>query len=59
VIRLTDEGMIQYSLHSRFDGKHHGVVAAVECQGHLFVLSKGRNRVLRLSIKDAESSLAA
>jgi hypothetical protein len=59
VIRLTDQGLVRYSLHSRFDGKHHGVVAAVECRGDLFVLAKGCRRILRLSVADAERSLAS
>lgn len=58
VIRLDDAGLIRYSLHSRFDGQHHGVVAAAECAGHLYLLSMGRRRLLRLSIDDAERSLA-
>ncbi len=57
VVRLTAEGMVRYSLHSRFDGKHHGVVAAVECQGDLYVLAKGCGRILRLSIDAAQRSL--
>lgn len=57
VIRLSPEGRVRYSLHSRFDGKHHGVVAAVECRGDLFVLAKGCGRILRLSVTDAERSL--
>jgi hypothetical protein len=57
VIRLSPEGLLRYSLHSRVDGKNHGVVAAVECQGMLYVLAKGRRRVLRLSIAEAERSL--
>ncbi len=57
VIRLTDDGRVRYSLHSRFDGKHHGVVAAVECRGDLFVLAKGCRRILRLSVVDAERRL--
>ncbi len=59
VIRLSPEGRVRYSLHSRFDGMHHGVVAAVECAGSLFVLAKGCGRVLRVSIADAERSLQA
>ena len=59
VIRLDDRGMIRYSLHSRFDGKHHGIVAAVECGGWLYLLCKGRARLLRLSIASAEASLGA
>ncbi len=57
VIRLSPEGLVRYSLHSRFDGKHHGVVAAVECQDNLYVLAKGCGRILRLSIAGAERSL--
>ncbi len=54
VMRLTPEGLIRYSLHSRVDGKNHGVVAAVECRGILFVLAKGRRRILRLPVADIE-----
>jgi sugar lactone lactonase YvrE len=57
VIRLNEQGLVRYSLHSRFDGKHHGVVAAVECGGELFVLAKGCRKVLRLSVAGAERSL--
>ena len=57
VIRLTEKGLVRYSLHSRFDGKHHGVVAAVECGGDLFVLAKGCGKILRLSVAGAERSL--
>ena len=56
-MRLSPEGRVRYSLHSRFDGKHHGVVAAVECQGDLYVLAKGCRRILRLSVAGAERSL--
>jgi hypothetical protein len=54
VMRLTREGLIRYSLHSRVDGKNHGVVAAVECRGILFVLAKGRRRILRLPVAEIE-----
>jgi sugar lactone lactonase YvrE len=57
VIRLTPEGLPRYSLHSRVSGTNHGVVAAVECQGALYVLAKGARRILRLSIAEAERSL--
>ena len=59
VIRLSPEGRVRYSLHSRFDGKHHGVVSAVECGADLYVLAQGCGRILRLSIADAERSLQA
>jgi sugar lactone lactonase YvrE len=57
VIRLNEAGLIRYSLHSRFDGRHHGIVAAVECGADLYLLSKGRRRLLRLDIAEAERSL--
>jgi len=59
VIRLDERGLIRYSLHSRFDGKHHGIVAAVEHDGWLYLLAKGPRRLLRLSVDAAEASLAA
>jgi hypothetical protein len=57
VIRLTPEGMPSYSLHSRVDGTHHGIVAAVECGGELFVLAKGCRKILRLSVAAVEREL--
>ena len=59
VIRLDAAGLIRYSLHSRFDGQHHGVVAAVECGPFLYLLALGRKRLLRLAVADVERSLAA
>lgn len=58
VIRLDDKGLIRYSLHSRFDGQNHGVAAAVECAGQLYLLAQGSKRLLRLSIPDTERNLA-
>jgi len=57
VMRLSRDGSIQYSLHSRVDGKNHGVVGAAECQGTLFVLAKGRRRILKLPVAELERSL--
>jgi hypothetical protein len=57
VIRLTAEGLPRYSLHSRVDGTHHGVVAAVECGGALFVLAKGPRKLLRLSVAKLEEDM--
>ncbi len=57
VIRLAPDGLLRYSLHSRVDGKNHGVAAAVELDGFLYLLAKGPKRLLRLSIADAERSL--
>jgi hypothetical protein len=57
VIRLSEAGLPRYSLHSRVDGTHHGVVAAVECSGALYVLAKGCGKVLRLSVAQVEEEL--
>jgi hypothetical protein len=50
VIRLDAAGRPLASLHSRVDGQHHGIVAAAECAGALYVLSRGAGRVLRLDL---------
>jgi len=52
VIRLDAQGRILHSLHSRFDGRNHGVVAAVECGEQLYVLAKGSRRLLRLPLAE-------
>lgn len=52
LIRLDAELMPLYSLHSRVGGKHHGIVAAVEQGGQLFVLSKGSGRILRVTLAE-------
>ncbi len=57
VIRISSQGLPLYSLHSRADGSNHGVVAAVQCGNDLFVLAKGRRRILRLSVAAIEEGL--
>ena len=57
VMRLNADGLIRYSLHSRVDGKNHGIVAAVECRGTLFALAKGRQRIVSVPVVDAERRL--
>jgi hypothetical protein len=54
VMKLAADGSIRYSFHSRLDGRHHGAVAAVECGGNLYVLSKGSGRILRLPVAATE-----
>jgi len=53
VVRLDAHFTPQYSFHSRVGGKHHGVVAAVQREDDLFVLSKGAGRILKLSASGA------
>jgi hypothetical protein len=57
VMRLAPDGLIRYSLHSRVDGKNHGIVAAVECQGTLFALAKGRRRIVSVPVADVQRRL--
>lgn len=54
VIKLSAAGSVEYSFHSRLDGEHHGIVAAVECGPSLFVLSKGSGRILELPVAESE-----
>jgi hypothetical protein len=59
VIRLSPDLSPMFSFHSRVDGENHGVVAAAELDGALYVLAKGPRRLLRLSISQAKEALAA
>ena len=59
VVRLSAAGQPVYSLHSRVDGINHGVVAAAEFEGALYLLAKGPGRVLRLPIADIEKEFAS
>jgi hypothetical protein len=59
VIRLNADGIPVYALHSRADGINHGVVAAVEADGSLFVLAKGPGRLLRMPLGGLEQGLRA
>jgi hypothetical protein len=59
VIRLNAEGTPIHSIHSRVDGVNHGVVAAVELGGALYMLAKGPGRVLKLPVAGLEKEVAA
>ena len=59
VIRLSASGQPVYSLHSRVDGINHGVVAAAEFGGALYLLAKGPGRLLRLPVSDIEKEFAS
>jgi hypothetical protein len=58
VVRLSAAGQPLYSLHSRVDGTNHGVVAAAEFDGALYLLAKGPGRLLRLDLADIDGELA-
>jgi hypothetical protein len=57
VIRLAADGSPLFSFHSRVDGENHGVVAAVELAGSLYILAKGSGRLLRLPLAKAKEEL--
>jgi len=57
VVRLDEDGLVRYSLHSRYDGKNHGVAAAAECDGKLYLIAMGNRRLLALDIAAAEREL--
>jgi hypothetical protein len=59
VIRLAADCSPLFSFHSRVDGENHGVVAAAELNGTLYVLARGPRRLLRLTLSEAKKALAA
>lgn len=46
VVRLDSHDEPTFSMHSRVDGRNHGVTAAREIEGRLFVVAKGHDRLL-------------
>jgi hypothetical protein len=56
VIRLADDWTPRYSLHSRVDGRQHGVTAAAETESGLYLLSRGAGNLLRIDPADIEKS---
>jgi hypothetical protein len=48
VIHYGPDFIPRHALHSRVGGRNHGIVAAVERAGSLYVLSKGAGRILKL-----------
>ncbi len=59
VVRLNADCVPRYSLHSRVDGRNHGVVAAAEVGDALYVLAKGAGRLLRLSLPAVKAEFEA
>jgi len=59
VVRLSATGQPVYSLHSRVDGINHGIVAAAEFGGALYLLAKGPGRLLRLALADIDKEFAS
>lgn len=46
VIHVDESGEPEESLHSRVDGHYHGITAAREIDGQLYIVSKGNDRIL-------------
>lgn len=57
VVRLDAQGHALYSVHSRVDGHHHGIVAVAEFGDDLYAISKGAGRLLRLDVARIEKEL--
>lgn len=57
VVKLDAVGKPQYSFHSRMSGPFHGIVAAAEMEGWLYLLSKGDNALVKIDIAKAEEGL--
>lgn len=53
VVRLDAAGLPVRSFHSRADGRNHGIVAACEANGHLYLLSLGAGKLLRVPLEAA------
>lgn len=58
VVRLNDDFIPIYSLHSRVGGRNHGIVAIAQNGDDLYVLSKGAGRILHLSVAAIEAEEA-
>ncbi len=50
VIRVSERGELLFSLHSRVDGRRHGITAIAEHGNALYVVSKGAGKLLRTSL---------
>jgi len=59
VIRLNEDAVPLYALHSRVDGINHGIVSAVEFDEALYALAKGPGRLLRVPLAMIEKELRA
>lgn len=49
-VRFDAKRIPRMSVHSRVGGRNHGIVTALEQDGHVYALSKGAGRLLRLDL---------
>lgn len=54
VLRIDADGEILDSMHSRNDGRYHGITAAREVNNQLIVVSKGGNKLLTMPLSLSE-----
>lgn len=59
VVKLDARGRVDASLHSRFGGPFHGIVAVAELGRHLYLLSKGEDVLVRLSLDTLHREVAS
>jgi hypothetical protein len=50
VLKVSAHGRIQSSMHSLVDGQHHGITGVAESQGDVYAVSKGSERLLRVTL---------
>lgn len=50
VIKVAPTGRLIQSIHSLADGKNHGITAAAENQGALYMVSRGAGRLLKIEL---------
>ena len=58
LLRLNSDAEVIDSLHSRFDGHHHGIMAAREIDGRLLIVSKGANSLLSAPLEQPGEELS-
>ena len=55
VLKVSAQGRILSSMHSQVDGQHHGITGVAEYQGHLYAVSKGSGRLLRVAVSSTSA----
>ncbi|MDN5873625.1 MAG: strictosidine synthase family protein [Sinobacteraceae bacterium] len=58
VLRIDGEGEVIDSMHSRTDGRHHGITAVREIDGRLVIVSRGNHRLLVAPLESHSGSLS-
>ena len=56
IVRLDDGFEPRASLHSRADGRRHGVTSCIEADGRLIATSKGGDVIVSIPLPDREGA---